>query len=96
MSWLSKGLKKIERGISNAIPHTHSAERRAQMQATKEQMDYYHDAKEIAHKQADELSKQKDLEREKINQKQIRALRRNIRRPGGFMGTDSDVKTTLG
>lgn len=44
MSWLSKGLKKIERGISSLIPHEHSAQKRAreyQMNELKEQNKAY-------------------------------------------------------
>jgi hypothetical protein len=59
MSWLSKGLKGIERGISNAIPHTHSEERRAAIAAAKEQIDYYKDAKEKLDKQTEENETQK-------------------------------------
>lgn len=97
MSWLSKGLKKVERSISNLIPHQHSADRRAQMQATKEQMDLYKEQKDTLHKANEDLAKQKDLEQQKINAKQIRSLRRNFRRSSGFLGTPGEeVKDQLG
>ena len=43
MSWLSKWGKKTERWVSQHVPHTHSAERRAAMQAAEEQISYYKD-----------------------------------------------------
>ncbi len=97
MSWLSKGLKKAERWIGSKIPHTSAAEKRAQMQATKEQMDLYKEQKETLHQAAEDLAKQKETERQKLNEQQIRSLRRNFRRSSGFMGTpEGQVKDTLG
>ena len=99
MSWLSKGLKTAERSISNVIPHAHSADRRANMAAAKEQLDFYKEQKETMHKASEDLAKEKNLEREKINAKQIRSLRRNFRRgSSGFMGSTpgNEVKDTLG
>lgn len=100
MSWLSKGLKSAERKIGSWIPHTSAAEKRQQMQATKEQMDFYRDQKETLHKQNEDLAKQKGIEQQKLHEKQIRALRGTYRRSRGFLGTDSGAdsgpKQTLG
>ncbi len=84
MSWLSKGLKKTENWVANRIPHTSEADRRAAMQATKEQIDYYQKAKQELENTKAEAEKQKSIERAKINEKEIRARQRQYRR-GGFM-----------
>ncbi len=98
MSWLSKGLKKIERGISNLIPHQHSADLRAQRQATKEAMDLYKEQKDTLHKANEDLATQKKTEADRLHQKQIRSLRSHYRRSSGFMNSDAggEVKETLG
>lgn len=92
MSWLSKGLHKIGDALSG-----NSDAKRQEMQLVKEQIDLYHDQKEQLHKNAEDLAHQKDVEREKINQKQIRSLRRNLRRNTGFINSPSpEVNDTLG
>ncbi len=90
-------LKTIERSISKIIPHEHSAAKRAAMGAVKEQVDYYQQSKQEMMKQNAEVSNQKHLEQQKIQEKQIRSMRRNYRAPG-FLGTDtnSGVSDTLG
>lgn len=99
MSWIGNLGKKIERGISNLIPHEHSRDKRAQMQATKQQMDMYRDMKDQATKAASELNEQKQVELTKLHQKQIRSLRNNYRRHTGFMNSpdnNNEIKETLG
>lgn len=100
MSWLSKGLKGVERKIGSIIPHTSAAEKRQQMYATKEQMDFYKEQKDILHKQNEELTQKKDMEQRKLHEKQIRALRGTYRHARGFLGSesapDSAPKQTLG
>ena len=90
MSLLSTGLKKAEKYISSKIPHVHESEKRASMQAAKEQIDYYRAAKNElgAERAANEAEKQS--ERAKINEKQIRA-RKATYRHAGFMETPSTV-----
>ncbi len=99
MSKLSQALKKTERAISSVIPHAHSAEKRQAMQLAKEQMDYYHEAKEIAHKEADRVNTERQEETKRIQEKQIRALRSRYR-SSGFLGSSSssgdEVSNTLG
>ncbi len=96
MSWLSNGLKKIEKGIASKIPHTTAADKRQAMQASKEQIDYYQKAKEdlvSARKDSDE---QKKMERQKINEKEIRGRKRQYNR-GGFLTEPSAAPVeTLG
>ncbi len=82
MSKLTKGYKSVENAISKVVPHTGEAEKRATMYAAREQMQYYHEQKEQLHKENEELSQKKTAEQNKINEKQIRALRRNFRSPG--------------
>lgn len=82
MSWLSKWGKKAERFISNAIPHQHSADRRAAMQAANEQIQYYKDLKNEAAQQKKEFEREKKEEQRKLAEKQARSLRRRKRSPG--------------
>lgn len=93
---LSKGIKSIERGISNAIPHTHSSEKRAAMNAAKEQIDYYQKAKEDLVKTRTEAENEKSMQRSKINEKQIRARQRLYRRGGFLEAPASSPQETLG
>ncbi len=99
MSWLSKGLSKVGNIPGNIIPHVGQAEKRANMYAAREQMQYYQSAKDELHKQSEDLAKQKEVERSKLHEKQIRALRGSYRksRPG-FMQSEAGntVNDTLG
>jgi hypothetical protein len=96
MSWLSKGLKKAERYVSSKIPHTHEAEKRASMQAAKEQIDFYQKSKDELDKRTKESEDQKKQERERINEKQIRARKATFRRGGFLEAPSSEPKNTLG
>lgn len=96
MSWLSAGLKKAENWIANKIPHTSEADKRQAMQAAKEQIDYYQQAKAQLTEQKNENESQKKMERTKINEKEIRARQRQYKR-GGFLEAPSAApKETLG
>jgi hypothetical protein len=96
MSWLSQGLKNVERGISNIIPHQHSADRRATMEATKQQIDYYQQAKEELNKNRVEAEEEKKQARQKVNEKEIRARQRLYRRGGFLQEPSAAPKDTLG
>ena len=96
MSMLSKSLKKAEHWIGSKIPHTKESEKRAAMQATKEQINYYKEAKEDLTKTRNENEEQKKMERQRINEKEIRSRQRMYRR-GGFLETPAnEPKETLG
>lgn len=96
MSWLSKILKKGEEWISNRIPHTSEAEKRAAMQAAKEQIDYYKSAKEELANAKTEAENEKKRQRQKIGEKEIRARKATYRRAGFMEGPTSQPKDTLG
>ena len=97
MSRLSKGLKKVERAIGGLIPHVPAAERRQSMYAAREQMDLYQQQKQMLHDENERVGKQRDLERQKLHEKQIRSLRRAYRSPG-FMQqpVQNELSETLG
>lgn len=96
MSMLSSGLKGLERGISNAIPHVHSADRRASMQMAKEQIDYYRQAKTELEAQRKQTEADKESTRQRINETEIRARQRQYRR-GGFMAPPNEgIRDSLG
>lgn len=98
MSWLSNGLKKVERAVGSVIPHTSAAEKRAAMQATTAQIGYYTEAKNQLISQNAETETQKSVERAKINEKGIRAKRNASRSKSSSISTpvDNEVKSTLG
>ncbi len=96
MSKLSKWLKKAERGISKAIPHQHSADRRAANQAVAEQMDYYQKQKEEISKESKRIEDERTMERQRISEKQIRSARRAYRSPGFMDEANTGYSDTLG
>jgi len=82
MSKLSKFLHKAEKKISNAIPHQHSADRRAANEAAAQQIEYYKTAKDTMEKETQRVESEREAEKTKISQKQIRSARRAYRTPG--------------
>lgn len=96
MSWLSKGLKKAEKWISNHIPHQHSADRRAANQAVAEQVDYYQKQKEELAKESTRVEQERTQEKQKIATKQIKSARRAYRAPGFMDEPSSGYSDKLG
>src|ERR1700753_1177165 len=82
VSKLSKWLKKAEKAISNVIPHQHSADRRAANQAVSEQISYYQQQKEEMAKESARVDEDRNTEKKKIAEKQIKSARRAYRAPG--------------
>jgi hypothetical protein len=79
-----------------------SAEKRDQKSMIKEQIDAYKKQTEIAEKQIAETRAEKDIQKRKVNEKQIRSLRNNYRPSGGFLnnqglsaGSNSAVQSGL-
>lgn len=96
MSKLSSGLKKAERWVSNAIPHQHSAERRAANQAVAEQIDYYKKAKEDIVTETKRAEDERAVGKKKIAEKQIKGMKRAYRSPGFLEEAAGDMGNTLG
>lgn len=96
MSGLSKWLKKAERGISNAIPHQHSADRRAANEAVAEQIDYYQKSKEQMAAETKRVEADRLTEKKKIAAKQIKSARRSYRSPGFMDEATGGLSDTLG
>lgn len=96
MSKLSKGLKTVERAISNAIPHQHSADRRAANQAAAEQIDFYRQQKDIMTKESKRIEDERTTEKNKIAAKQIKSARRAYRAPGFLDEASTGYSDTLG
>lgn len=96
MSKLSKWLKKAERAISNVIPHQHSADRRAANQAVAEQIDYYQKQKEEMAKESKRVEDERNAEKQKVSEKQIRSARRAYRSPGFMDEASSGYSDKLG
>jgi hypothetical protein len=96
MSWLSKGLKKAENWVSNIIPHTGQAEKRANMAAAQEQINYYKQAKEDLVTAKNESEAAKKREREKISKKELRGRQRVYKRAGFLQEPSTEITNTLG
>ncbi len=96
MSALSKWTKKIERNISSAIPHQHSADRRAANAAVAEQIDFYQKQKQEMVNEASRLEGERTTEKNKIATKQIKSARRAYRQPGFMDQVDTGYSNTLG
>lgn len=92
MSWLSKGLKKIEGAIANVIPHQTAAERRAKADAVQS----YYQQKEQALAEQQRIGQEKDFERQRIQEKTIRAMRRKYRAPGLLQSSPGEISDKLG
>lgn len=97
---ITEGSKKIlkegEKWVSSKVPHVHSEEKRAALGAAKEQIEFYKTAKEELDKQRTENETQKKEERQRINEKQIRAKQRTYKRGGFLEQPSSEPKDTLG
>lgn len=89
-------------GISSETYHlvTHAptaAEKRVQMNAIQDQVKFYKDQTAIAESETARKRDEMSAEKRRINEKQIRALRRSSR-PSGFMeaGRGDELNTQLG
>ena len=84
--------------MSAAIPHVHSAERRAQMEATTAQIEAYGEQKKLAQDTAAANEAQRNEERKSISQKSLRSRRRAFARAGFLSDANASggEKGTLG
>lgn len=96
MSMFSKALHKIEKGISNVIPHQHSADRRAAMEATQAQIQSYKDQKEQQLKEQERIAAEKKIENAKLNEKSAKAAHIAYRAPGFMEEASTGLSNTLG
>jgi len=94
VSWLSKGLKKIEGAIADVIPHQSAAEKRMKTDA----INSYYQQKEAAMAEQSKISAAKDLESRRIHEKQIRSMRRRYKSSGFLqpMSAESDIQEKMG
>lgn len=81
-----KATEKVGSKVFHKITGTPtSKEKRDQASQIKEQVDAYKKQTEIAAQELAAIKDQKDTEKRKINEKQIRSLRSNYRPSGGFL-----------
>lgn len=94
--------EKAGGGIFNKITGNMSAaERRAQQRLISEQINAYKDQTMLARQQLDSTRAQSNTEQRRVDEKQIRALRRNYRAQGaGLLGigksATEDMNSKLG
>lgn len=70
-------------------------ERRSQQNMMSEQIKAYREQTRIAKDEIDRKRGEEAIEKRRINEKQIRSLRRNFR-PAGFLDTGADINSQLG
>lgn len=94
--WFKKQGKSIEKHVSNIVPHQHSADRRAANEAVAAQIEFYKNQKEELAKESQRVEDERQTEKTKISEKQIRSARRAFRSPGFMEEESSGYGTTLG
>lgn len=94
--WAEKTGKKAERWVSERIPHQHSAERRAANQAVSEQIGFYQEQKSLMEKEATAVEQERQEQKRKIAQKQIKSLRSTYRSPGFMDEASTGLSDRLG
>ena len=73
-----------------------AAEKRDQANMMNEQIRAYREQTELAKKQMDDARAAKDVEKRRINEKQIRSLRNNFRPAGGFLNNQGNAQPNAG
>lgn len=96
MSKLSRGIKKLERSVSQAIPHQHSADRRAMIEATRQQIDAYKEQREMMRNEANQINQERETERTRVRKQQISQMRQQYRTPGFLDEAGSSSSERLG
>ncbi len=77
-------------GLINKITgRPSSEEKRNQLNAVNDQIKAYKDQTDLARKQTEDIQAQQKIERSKINEKQIRALRNTYRPSAGFLNNQA-------
>jgi len=88
-------VRNYEEGTVNKILNrTPEAEKRAQQYAVNDQIKAYKEATEISRQQLEETKAQRDVEKRRVQEKQIRSLRGQYRPAGGFL--DNQQSSSLG
>ncbi len=83
--------------VFHAVTGTMNAsEKRQQKQAIQSQVDYYRKQSEISDSQISQAREQQMVEKRRINEKQIRSLRRSFRPAGLLDSTSGDIADNLG
>lgn len=92
MSDFLKGLGRALEKTVSWVPHTTQQEKRnARMQ-----MDMYNQEKQRLADEGNRIADQKHRENQRIQEKQIRAMRRNFRTPGFLEGPNTGTSDQLG
>lgn len=87
-----KGLGRGIEKLGSWVPHTTQQEKRN----ARTQMDMYHQEKQRLSDENARISEQKHQEQTRIQEKQIRAMRRNFRTPGFLEGPNTGTSDQLG
>ncbi len=90
-----KAVERVGSKVFHKVTGTPSSkEKRDQQSLINEQIKAYKDQTEIAAKELAAVKEQKDVEKRRINEKQIRSLRGSYRSPGGFLNNQNLTDTT--
>lgn len=97
--FLNRARSAEESGFNAVTGRTSSSDKRIQTQQINDQIQAYKDQTAITQKQIDSVKAEKDAEKRKINEKQIRSLRSSNRSSSGFLnssGAPSSSNAGLG
>jgi hypothetical protein len=104
-SKIGKGIKKVVKkvndvtgdiagGVINKVTgNKPEREKRSEARAIGEQIQAYKDQTALAAKEVETARAEKDVQKRKINEKQIRSLRNNFRPSGGFLNNQAGADT---
>lgn len=93
---LNRAYSGIGGAFNKVIGRESSADKRTQMQAIYAQTQAYKDQTAITQKQIDDTRAQEDVQKRKIEEKQIRALRGGFRPAGGYSAYNSGTSGGAG
>jgi hypothetical protein len=90
------GLWNFLTDVGHAVTGIPTAkEKRAQMNMANEQIKAYKDQTRMAQEELDRKRGETAAEKRRVNEKQVRMLRRNFK-PAGFLDNGSDLQSKLG
>jgi hypothetical protein len=84
---INKGYSALGGAFDRATGRESAADKRLQMQSIAQQTDAYKAQTALDQQQINDARASQDVQKRKIEEKQIRALRNNYRSPGGYLGT---------
>jgi transcription initiation factor TFIID subunit TAF12 len=94
---LNRGYSAAGGAVNKALGRESSADKRIEAQNASDQITAYKEQTRLAQEETDRLKNQEQVEKRRVNEKQIRLLRNQYRAGGtGMLGSSSASGSTLG